>query len=396
MQSARRPWCAIYRAAGIGDLLIASSPVAQLAKTFNVEVMCDKSYGELWEHNPHVAKITEFPNGTLPTDLMEWIKWFRTQSKAYNAFYNLSQTCEVSLALANGQVAFDWPASARRKLCDRNYLEMVHDVCEVPYDFDPGPRFYASDEEKADAIRVKGTVGERVIGIPVSGSRIDKVWPWLPMLAAKIISQLKLPVILFGAPNGRDVEIANRAHEIVAKLNGSDKDLHCCISKDTKEQTVTWSMRRNMAQLQTCDLVIAPDTGLAWSVAMEPMPKIVIVSHASPRNITDHWIATTTLHADAKRVPCWPCHRLHESPETCVKAEKVDAAACMDDVHDEVVLEHIRKLLAPARNQVGPHATDNGGPKVTVADGVAFASPAVSYDAPDGYVGLRRVDAAAN
>ena len=35
--------------------------------------------------------------------------------------------------------------------------------------------------------------------------------------------------------------------------------------------------------------MIGPDTGLMWGVAMEAMPKIMLLSHASPENITKHW-----------------------------------------------------------------------------------------------------------
>ena len=35
-----KPWCAVFRGGAIGDSLIASSPIAQLAKTHNVEMIC--------------------------------------------------------------------------------------------------------------------------------------------------------------------------------------------------------------------------------------------------------------------------------------------------------------------------------------------------------------------
>jgi ADP-heptose:LPS heptosyltransferase len=407
MTVGRKPWCGVYRAAGIGDLLIVSSAVAQLAKNFNVEVLCDAPYGTVWEHNPYVAKLTEIPKDTLPKEHEQWRNWFRMRAREYEAFYDLSQTCEVTLALASGQVAFDWPASARRKLCGRSYLEWVHDVCELPYDFDPGPRFYASEAERADAQRVKGTVGSRMIGIPVSGSRIDKTWPWMPQLVAKILRELKVPVVLFGGSTPRDVAIADRTHEAVVAAVGDrkivDELLHCCISKDTKEVSVEWSMRRNMAQLQACDLVITPDTGLAWAVAMEPMPKIVLLSHASPENITKHWRNTVTLHADQERVPCWPCHRLHDSPDTCVKAEKADAAACMTDIHDEIVLEHVRKALERFKPLVSEISNTTVAPWTKGTDrpwhdgqgGNALGGETVTFEGTEGYVGLRRTENAA-
>jgi len=372
-----KPWCGVFRSGSIGDSIIASSPVALLAKKYNVELIVDHPYGSIWTHNPHVTKLTELPKGHVPPD-PEWQKWMARRANEYAAFYNLSHSCEALIALSPNMSWFYWPASMRRKICDHNYLEVAHDVCEVPHDFTIGPRFYPSDEEVADAKRVKATVGERVIGVVLSGSRQDKVWPWMPNMIAKVLREYRVPIILFGGP-GKDVEIADRIKDQVELQNNTDEGLHCCISKDTREVTVEWSMRRNLAQIAQCDLIISPDTGLAWSVAMLDMPKIMLLSHASPTNITKHWKNTITLHADQGRVPCWPCHQLHSEPETCVKAEKADAAACITDIHDTVVLDHIRRWM-------------DHKPPVEVP----WVGHNVLNDAPlkEGYVGLRRVDAA--
>src|SRR3954451_1424998 len=209
-----RPWAGVFRSGSIGDSLIASSPVALLSQKYNVEVIVDHPYGSIWTHNPHVSKLTELPPGHVPPD-GEWHKWMRRKAKEYDgAFYNLSHSCEALIALPPTMSWFDWSASMRRKRCDNNYLEVAHDVCEVPHDFTIGPRFYPSDEEVADALRVKGTVGERVIGVVLSGSRLDKIWPWMANMVAKVLRDIKLPVILFGGPD-KDVEIADRILEQV-------------------------------------------------------------------------------------------------------------------------------------------------------------------------------------
>jgi ADP-heptose:LPS heptosyltransferase len=108
------------------------------------------------------------------------------------------------------------------------------------------------------------------------------------------------------------------------------------------------------------DLVVTPDTGTAWAVAMEQMPKIVMVSHASAENITKHWVNTTTLHADPQRVPCWPCHRLHNDISTCVPDKDVGkGAACMGDISVETVVQAVDKAWSkPAGNVVPLRAAE--------------------------------------
>ena len=354
----RKPWIGVFRSGSIGDSLIASSAVAQLAQQGNVEVLCDAPYGCLWENNPHVAKLTEVPADTIPQKMDDWHAWFRSHAKLYDRFYNLSHSCEALVALQPIQSWFDWPVSRRRQFCNHNYLGVAHDICEVPHVFDPGPRFYPTDEEVADAKRVKGKVGERMIGIVLSGSRFDKIWPFMPTFVAKLLREVKIPVVLFGGPT-HDVELSNRVHSAVKSLNGTVKDLHTCITRDDKEVTVEWSMRRNLAQIQECDLVITPDTGLAWGVAVSAMPKIVLLSHASKHNITDHWRNTVSLHANQARVPCWPCHRLHATTDTCVKAKDADAAACITDIHDTMVMDHVVRLLDDSKPSYTPWVGHN-------------------------------------
>lgn len=363
MPLSNKKWAAVFRSGGIGDSLIASSAVAMLSKQYHVEVLCDAPWGCMWENDPHVAKLTELPEGTLPKDQIAWNEWMRKRCKEYERFVNLSHTCEAALAFQVIQSCFDWPAKVRRDWCNKNYLEHAHDVAGVEHDFTIGPRFYPTEDEVNDAWRVKRTVGPRVIGIPISGSRLDKTWPWLPQLCAKVLRELRIPIILFGG-NGKDVEMSDRVGETVELQNGNRDGLHCCISKDTPELKVKWSVRRNLAQIMTCDMVISPDTGLAWGVAMQEMPKIVLLSHASPTNITKHWVNTTTLHADQERVPCWPCHLLHADLSTCVKAEKVDASACISDIHDSVVMDHIKASFDKSDRRSGQYvrlrpATDN-------------------------------------
>lgn len=369
----RKPWIGVFRSGSIGDVLIVSSAIAQLAKEGNVEFLCNPPYRQLVEHDPHIAKLTEMPAGTMPSP-EDSGNWFRKKAKEYDRFYNLSHSCEALLALSPAQTWFDWSADWRRKKCGGNYLEAAHEACGVPLIFDPGPRFYPSDEEIADARRVKGTVGERMIGVVLSGSRFDKIWPWMPQFVAKLLRDVKLPVVLFGGPE-HDVKLANTVYEVVKQTNGNVDDLHTCITRDDKTVTAEWSMRRNLAQIQECDLIITPDTGLAWGVAMSPMPKIMLLSHASPENITKHWRNTVTLHADQERVQCWPCHQLHSETTTCTKAKDADAAACITDIHDTVVMDLVIRLLDQHKGLVVPMATMNA-------------------DEPGGYVGLRRIEAA--
>jgi hypothetical protein len=106
-----------------------------------------------------------------------------------------------------------------------------------------------------------------------------------------------------------------------------------------------WSIRRSLTQAYVSDCVITPDTGVGWAVALEAMPKIALLSHASEENITKHWVNTTSLHADINRVPCWPCHRLHDDMSTCKPSkDNPNAAACMADISVQSIVEAVQKV----------------------------------------------------
>jgi hypothetical protein len=63
---------------------------------------------------------------------------------------------------------------------------------------------------------------------------------------------------------------------------------------------------RGDALAQVADVVVGQETGLLNAVAMEPMRKVVLLSHSTHENLTKHWVNTEALTGD---VPCYPCHR---------------------------------------------------------------------------------------
>ena len=50
------------------------------------------------------------------------------------------------------------------------------------------------------------------------------------------------------------------------------------------------------------------------AVAHYDVPKICLLSHSSPNNLTKNWKNTMTLSPD---VPCHPCHQMHFSRASC-------------------------------------------------------------------------------
>lgn len=339
-------WACVARFGGVGDNLIAASVLRPLKKLgYMVEVLTTaKDTHTVYLNNPFIDKLSLKADGEIPGG-SDWQKWFAARQGEFDLFVNLSHTCEYRHALFADQTQFWWPQDYRRKLCAGSYLETVHDVVGVPHMF--GPLFFPTEEEKERAAKTRDEqIGGRYIAWVISGSRIDKIYPYTGMVICRIIKELNIPVVLIGVGD-KQFEFAQKIQDDVRRTNSSLKGLHLALSPANSDPGghQNWSIRRSLTQAMAADLVVTPDTGVAWAVAMEDVPKLVMVSHSSVENITKHWVNTVTLHADPDNVPCWPCHRLHNDISTCTpNKDGGHAAACISDISVETVVTEVERL----------------------------------------------------
>lgn len=337
-------WAAVCRFGGIGDNLIAAAVLPALRERYgHVEVITQRPQHVVFENNPHVDKLSVYSPGDIPGgDSDAWQGWFETRAREYRFFANLSHSCETLRALSRGQTQFYWSDKFRRKMCGQSYLETVADVCDVPYET-LEPRFYPTDAELAEAAASRRRHGfeGRTIAWVLSGTRLDKIYSYAPMAVARLIREVG-PVICLGAPSERERAMAETIEAHVRQQNGSVDGLIFAMSPSFENET--WPIRRVLTVAQTCDLVVGPDTGPMWACSMLDVPKVMLLSHASPENITKYWRNTVTLHADAERVPCWPCHRLIDLPRHCRPNREEKGAACISDISVDRLLSTVKSL----------------------------------------------------
>ena len=345
----QKRWAGIARLGGIGDNLMAASVARPLQRLgYKVDVLTAAGNHVVFWNNPHVDKLSVKEPGDLPEgDVAAWQTWFASRAKEYDLFAHLSHSCEARHAFFPHMTQFNWRADYRRKIAAGSYIETVHDIAGVPYEF--GPLFFPTDEEKERAAETKAKIGPKTVGWILSGSRIDKLHPYSSMIIGRIIKELGMPVIMFGA-GAKQFEMAKSIMEHVERQNGTHEGLWLALTPDTAEAggDMSWPIRRSLTQCQACDVVVGPDTGTTWSVAFEEVPKVVMISHTSVENITKHWRNTIALHADEYRVPCWPCHLLHDTPATCVQNKEGNGAACMTDISAELILTAVRACMRDA------------------------------------------------
>jgi ADP-heptose:LPS heptosyltransferase len=343
-------WAAVVRFGGIGDNLVAGSVLAPLKRMgYMTEVITSEPNHVLFFHNPHLDKLSvKKVERDLPqNDLTAWQKWHESRSHEYDVYLHASHSMEGRHAVFPSMTSFWWPPEYRRKLCAGSYLETAHDLAQVPYEF--GPLFYPSEEEKSFALEIKKKTGRFILWV-LSGTRIDKVYPYATSAVARIIREVKAPVVLMGGSSEKEQSMVNAIKHSVTIDNGGRDGLHLAVPSEGGEKC--WPLRTSLSFALCADLVVTPDTGTGWAVALEPMPKIAMMSHASAENITKHWVNTVTLHADQNRVPCWPCHRLHDDPSTCVENKEKNGAACISDISVEKLVSTVAEKWAKPNNVI--------------------------------------------
>lgn len=271
---------AVCRPGGYGDALWAGSVLPALKREgYHVTVYVEKMGEEVLRHDPNIDRLIVTDEQRIA--LEEYGPFWHHEMQRYDRFINLTETVEKNLIAVPNDLRFFWPDAERRRIFDRSYIEAVHDLAGVPRKY--AQRFYATPAEVEWA--KEQVAGRRVAVIAVSGSTLPKYWPHVDELAAALV-QRGLQVWILGDLRDRPLAKQPGVH-VIGK---------------------GWTIREAMAFSLQAEVVIGQETAITNAVALEPMRKVVLLSHSSARQLTHYWKNTIALHGDA---PCWPCHRIH-------------------------------------------------------------------------------------
>jgi ADP-heptose:LPS heptosyltransferase len=193
----------------------------------------------------------------------------------------------------------------RQRYMNGNYLEATHQVAGVPQDY--RQRHYATPAELVQAREWRAGM-PRLVVAAATGSGVNKIWPGLFEYVWRIVDR------------NPDAHVA-----VIGDLKSAKLYEHPRIH----ELGQTWPIRRGLALALVADVVIGQETGTLNAVALDTMPKIVLLSHSSPENLTKHWENAWTMHGD---VDCYPCHRLHSDWSGCRQDPETQLAACQSKI----------------------------------------------------------------
>jgi ADP-heptose:LPS heptosyltransferase/predicted SAM-dependent methyltransferase len=323
---------AVIRYGAFGDLMQASSVFAGLKEQgFHVTLFTSPPGCDVIMEDPNIDEIIIQDKEQVPNEALG--AFWKHLAPKYDRFVNLSESVEGTFLAMENRTNHEWPQWVRHLRLNVNYLEHQHSLAGISVDSKPRVRFYATEEEKRWAHKVRSKLGAQVILWSLAGSAVHKTWPYLDhILASIMVAWPDVEVVLVGGPECRMLEAGWENEPRVHKKSG------------------VWTIRQSLTFIDEADLVVGPETGVLNAAACRPVAKIITLSHSSPVNLTRDWVNTVSLTPDTP-TPCWPCHMLHTSWRHCVKDEESGTALCQKNISIESMWQAIQTVIWGIRDR---------------------------------------------
>lgn len=318
--------CAVVRWGAWGDLIQTASIFPGLRNDgYEITLYTTPRGYEVVQHDPLISHVVLQDTDQVPNlELGEYIDFLRTK---YEKVVDLSESVETTFLASPGRVSYSWPKEARHAVMNLNYGEMTHTIAGIGYE-KPNYLFVPSQFEKHWAKeQVSKFKNERLIMWVLTGSAIHKLYPHIDQVIEDVLKEHD------------DVRIIT----VGSKTDGEILESPWKDNPRITLQSGIWSIRETLAIAQLCDVVIGPETGVLNAVAMEPMRKIVFLSHSSIENLTRDWTNTISLHST--KTSCYPCHKMVYKWDQCARDNVTGTAKCMADIDPSTVTLALKMTL---------------------------------------------------
>lgn len=314
---------AVVRLGAYGDALWASSLLPHYKREgYHVTVFTESAGATVLGADPHIDRLVTVPNHLFDdTELLLYLRW---QSRKFDRFVDLTGVVETRLLPHPNEHAYYWTDAVRRQEMNRNYLEAMHDVAGLPHEF--FQRFYPTRGEREWALRERASLDGPLVVVAPTGSGLPKTWPHVQRFL-QLMAKRRVHAMVLG-----EIRQPLEAPETYGHVIGT-----------------ALPIRLAMAMAQTADAVVGTESALINAVAFDAMPKVVLLSHSSPENLTKHW--NNTMAVEVPGLACHPCHRLHKRFEFCTRDTATGFAACQAAVSAEAVADALDQALHDAREQ---------------------------------------------
>jgi ADP-heptose:LPS heptosyltransferase len=333
-RAAKRACIARYGA--LGDMVMITPLIRKLAEDgYEVTMNITPYAAPVIENNPYVSNIVIQEREAIPNaDLGPyWEHW----KGEYDKYINLSESIEGALLKVENRRDFFTSKTWREKTCGNiNYYDQTMRLGGYDINGTRGELFF-SDTERREAKKLREQYKDKfIIAWGVNGSSHHKVYP----MAEAVVNEFckthpNVVVFLLGGPEAQRFEFE---HPQVVKTAGQ------------------WPIRKTISFIAlVADAAVGPESMVMNIAACYDIPKIVFMSHSNPYNLTAYWTNVTALEPDTVLAPCYPCHQLHYSLESCpikeirdVETDEIIAsgpACAMGAIPPDVVLDALNTVV---------------------------------------------------
>ena len=334
----------IARYGALGDMVMITPLIRQLAEDgYDVTMNITPYAAPLLDNNPYVKNIIIQERDAIPNpDLGDyWAEW----KNDYDKYINLSESIEGKLLKVEGRRDYFTSSDWRRKTCgSTNYFDQTMMLGGYPEAKGTRGELYFSPEEIRTAKKVRKELeGKFVIGWGLKGSSHHKIYPLTqPVLEDFLKKHPDVIVFLLGGPESKQYQFEH------PQVFGAAGD---------------WSIRDTAGFIaMVADACVGPESLVTNLAGCYDIPKITLLSHSSHDNLCKYWTKDYCLEPDRRIAPCYPCHQLHYTLESCPLGELKDSntgqvvangpICAMGAIDGKRVLARLEEVYAAAHPQV--------------------------------------------
>lgn len=294
----------IVRYGALGDMVMITPLIRQLHEDgYEVTMNITPYAAPLIENNPFVDNVVFQEREAIPNrDLGEyWKEW----QGEYDRYINLSESIEGKLLKVEGRRDFFTTQEWREKACgSANYYDWTMELGGYPDARGKRGELFFTPQERKEALKMKKEfAGKFVIGWGMNGSSHHKVYPLVePVLHTWLATRPDVVVVLLGGPEAQKYQFE---HPQVIPACG------------------VWTLRQTLAFIAfVADAMVGPESMAINVAGCYDIPKITFLSHSNHTNLCKYWGEYDyCMTPDTTIAPCYPCHQLHYSLESCPLAE---------------------------------------------------------------------------
>jgi ADP-heptose:LPS heptosyltransferase len=257
----------------------------------------------VFENNPHVSNILIQERDLIPNGLLGryWAYW----EGRYDKYINLSESLEGDLLIVEGRPPFYSTKEWRHKRCNRNYYDYTMERGGYPtVTGTRGELFFTEAEERRARKFFDPLRGKFTIVWALNGSSHHKVYPMMePLLREWFRTHEDARCITVGDYAAKMLEFPH--YQVIPRAG-------------------EWSIRESLIATKCADCVVGPETMMTNAAGCYDTPKIIFLSHSSRENLTKYFTEDYSLTPNPSTAPCYPCHQLHYSKESCPVGEMED------------------------------------------------------------------------